>query len=105
MLMMPSFFDNDIYYNDFDDQNHGETIDNVYDAQTYSSHPLRLVNFLHWHGYLIISDPILNLSSFALMIQKIGLWQGRNILKSIFFDGSPTGSENLNCNKGNSASF
>ena len=84
MLMMPSSFDND-YYNEFADQNHGETIDNVDDAKTYSSHHLRLVNFLHWHGNLIIGDPILNLSSFALMIQKIGLWQGRNILKSTFF--------------------
>ena len=83
---MPSSFDND-YYNEFDHQNHGDNVDtdNVDDAQIYSYHHLRLVNFLHWHGNFIIGVPILNLSSFALMIQKIGLWQGRNILKSIFF--------------------
>ena len=98
---MPSSFDND-YYNEFDHQNHGDNVDtdNVDDAQIYSYHHMRLVNFLHWHGNLIIGVPILNLSSFALMIQKI-----RNILKSIFFYGWAAGSENLNCNKGNSASF
>ena len=83
---MPSSFDND-HYNEFDDQNHGDNVDtdNVDTVQIYSYHHLSLVNFLHWHGNLIIGVPILNLSSFALMIQKIGLWQGRNIPKSIFF--------------------
>ena len=42
---MPSSFDND-YYNEFDDQNHGNDIDtdNVDDAQIYQ---LRLFNYLH----------------------------------------------------------
>ena len=45
---MPSSFDND-YHNEFDHQNHGDNVDadNVDDAQIYSYHHLRLVNFLH----------------------------------------------------------